>query len=151
MLQGENFEFMAASVAALDATADVLTFRASFPCRVVRFGALVSVACTGDAVIALDRTTHVAAGTPTRADAVGGKTLDSDAQEVGTVIYAEPDEEVIVKPGDILHLQVTNAFTAGDGFPFIQYQQLNWDKTGPNSKFADATPTTRLVDGSTDV
>ncbi len=154
MRMGDNLQTywgaLAAPVAiALDATADVLALRASLPLRLIRFGAILSVECTGDLVMALDRSTHILDGTATRAEAEGGVTLAGAAHEVGAIIYADLLEDVLLKPGDIAHLEITDAYTAGDGYPFIQFQQLNWKTTGPESEFADATPQNRMFDGST--
>ncbi len=152
MRVGDNLEFMDA-VHDLTSATDALTFRASTPLRIVRFGLLVSVELVGtSAIIALDVTRHAADGTATREDAAGTKTLTLVADEVGAVHYAEPtaNDEVILKPGDIIHMQVTTVIgTSGQGFPFIQFQKLNWDKTGANADFNDATPTSRMVDGNT--
>ena len=152
MRVGDNLEFMDA-VHDLTSASDALTFRASTPLRIIRFGLNVSVELVGtSAIVALDVTRHAADGTATREDAAGTKTLTLVADEVGAVHYAEPsdNDEVILKPGDIVHLQVTTVIgTSGSGFPWIQYQKLNWDKTSDRANFNDATPTNRMVDGNT--
>ena len=152
MRLGDNLDFLDAQHDATSA-ADALTFRASTPMRIIRWGVLISVEATGtSAILALDVSRHAADGTATREDAAGTATLTVVADEVGAVHYTEPaaNDEVIVKPGDIVHIQVTTAMgTAGDFIPFIQYQKLNWDPTGDNANFNDATPTSRMVDGTT--
>ncbi len=152
MRVGDNLEFMDA-VHDLTSASAALTFRASTPLRIIRFGLNVSVELVGtSAIVALDVTRHAADGTATREDAAGTKTLTLVADEVGAVHYAEPsdNDEVILKPGDIVHLQVTTVIgTSGSGFPWIQYQKLNWDKTSDRANFNDATPTNRMVDGNT--
>ncbi len=150
MRVGDNLDFLDAQHDATSAS-DALDFQASTPCRIIRMGVIVTVEVTGtSAVIALDVSRHAADGTPTREDAAGGKTLTVVADEVGAVHYCDFDEEILLKPGDIAHMQVTTAMgTAGDFVPFIQYQKLNWDETGANANFNDATPTTRMVDGTT--
>ena len=150
MRVGDNLDYLDAEH---DATSesDALIFKASCPIVITRFGALISVEVTGtSAIMACDVTRHAADGTPTREDAAGGVTCTIVADEVGAVHYADPTEEILVKPGDIVHLQVTTGMgTAGDFIPFIQYRRLNWDKTGANANFNDATPTSRMVDGTT--
>lgn len=151
MQLGNYLEATTAAQAALDAGADILAFRASFPLRVIRWGAIVSVAldCTPGALTAkLDHSVHSEAGVPTRSDGSGGRNLTSAVDRVvGTVLYVEPLTEIIVKPGDILHVQVTGAATAGDGFPFIHYQPIAFTKTGARSQFSDLA-TSRLVDAA---
>ncbi len=155
MRVGDNLEEIGA-VFDLNTTGDAMAFRVSTPIRVVRWGIITSTALVGAAAtLALDRTTHAVDGTPSRVDAVGGKTLTLAVDaSIGRVYYAEPDEgptnEVILKPGDILHIDgLTAQGTSGSGYPFIQYHKLNWDDTGENADFDDATPTNRMVDGST--
>lgn len=147
---GDNLEEVGA-VFDLTGSGDPMAFRVSTPILVTRWGVSASTALVGTAAVwSLDRTTHAAAGTATRADAVGGKTLTIAAANTGTVIYCEPTSEVICKPGDILHIDsVTAIGTSGSGYPWIQYQKLNWDKTGQNANFSDATPTNRMRNGST--
>jgi hypothetical protein len=55
-----------------------------------------------------------------------------------------------VKPGDSIDINMTTGGTAGDIVGFIQYQQLNWDGTGENANWNDATPTNRMTDLSAD-
>ncbi len=150
MRVGDNLDYLDAEHDATSAT-DALIFKASTPMRIVRFGAIISVEVTGtSAIMVCDVTRHAADGTPTREDAAGGKSCTIVADEVGAVHYCDPDEEILIKPGDIVHLQVTTAMgTAGDFIPFIQYQKLNWAPDGDNANFNDATPTSRLVDGTT--
>lgn len=153
MRLGELFIAQAASVQALDTGADVLLVRPTAPILVVRFGFNISVECTGTSVMKLDKSTHILDGTPTRVEGAGGQSLAAVAQEIGGVQFAEPDDPILVKPGDILHWQVEGTgYTAGDGFPWIQYQQQNWAPIGdPNSDYEDAGALTRLRDGSTDI
>jgi hypothetical protein len=148
MRVGDNLEAIGASH---DHQVGVLlTLYATTPLRIVRFGAnVISDAWDTDAaVITMKRSTHNAAGTATAA-AVGGVTcVPTDANE-GTVFYADPTDEVIVKPGDYVTVELTAAGTSGDLMGWIQYQKLNWDDTGPNANFSDATPTSRMVNGTT--
>lgn len=151
MRLGEHFHSIAGSQAALDAGADVLTFRPAAPVRIVRWGATISVALdtTQDLIAKLDHTTHDQTGSATRSDGSGGQNLTVAAdQVVGAVVYAEPSSEIIVRPGDFVTIQVTQAATAGDGFPFIEYQQLPFDTEGLTAKFSDDA-TSRVTDGST--
>jgi hypothetical protein len=152
MRVGDNLDFLDAEHDATSAS-DALDFRASTPIRIIRWGVIVTVEITGtSAVLALDVSRHAADGTATREDAAGTTTITVVADEVGAIHFTEPAEadEVLVKPGDIVHMQVTTAMgTAGDFVPFIQYQKLNWDETGANANFNDATPTTRMVDATT--
>jgi len=150
---GDNLEFQDALHDATSNT-DCLIFRAPFPCRIVRFGALVSVTLTGGAgSIECDVTEYPASGVGVRSSAKGGNSCDFGALKAGAVAYAEPLEgpanEILLKAGDLLHLQQTTVWTAGDYTPFIQYQQLNWDDTSDRADFSDATPTTRMVNGAT--
>jgi hypothetical protein len=152
MRVGDNLDYLDAEHDATSAS-DALIFKSSTPIRIVRWGVIVSVEITGTAaVLALDVTRHAADGTATREDAAGTNTLTVVADEVGAVHFTEPAaaDGVTVKPGDIVHIQVTTAMgTAGDFIPFIQYHKLNWDETGENADFNDATPTTRMVDATT--
>jgi hypothetical protein len=136
-----------------DATSasDALIFKATCPIIITRFGAIVSVEITGtSAIMVCDVTRHSSAGATTREDAAGGVSCTIVASVVGAVHFADPDEEILVKPGDIVHLQVTTAMgTAGDFLPYIQYRRLNWDKTGANANYNDATPASRMNDGTT--
>lgn len=152
MRVGDNIEEISAQIT-LDATGDKLTFRTSTPIRIVRFGVNVSIALVGtNGRLYIDRTTHIADGTASRADQIGGRSCDIAASNVGSVFYAEPDEEVILKPGDIVFLALDTAIgTSGDGFAWIQYQKLNWDIDSPNADFADAVATNRMTDGGADV
>ena len=58
----------------------------------------------------------------------------------------------MVKPGDSLIYQVTSAMTAGDGFPFLEYQQLGFDSEGLVSEFNEedgsAASLLKLLDAS---
>lgn len=150
MRVGDNLEFLDAEHDATSNT-DALDFNTSTPVRIVRWGLIVSVEVTGTAaVLALDVSRHAADGTATREDEAGGTTLTLVADEVGAIHYTDPTDDILVKPGDIAHIQVTTAMgTAGDFIPFIQYQKLNWDDTGENANFNDATPTSRMVDATT--
>ena len=148
MRQGDNLEVFGAIH---DHQAGVLvTLAPSTPCRIVRWGITVHLDAwdTGSAVVQLLRTTHAANGAITEA-AAGTTTLTlADANE-GTVFFCDPSTEVIVKPGDSIDVDLTTGGTAGDIRGFIQYQKLNWDATGDNANWSDATPTNRLVDGTT--
>lgn len=135
----------------LNATEDILIMMPVVPIVVVRWGVLVTVDVTGTSVVVLDQSVHESDGSaPTRNAAVGGRQLSGVAQEFGGIQYCEPDEEVICKPGDFLHIEVTTGWSAGDGYGFIQYQQLNWAPIGdPNSDWSDTG--TKIVNGSADV
>jgi hypothetical protein len=110
---------------------------------------------TGTGAMALDMIVYEADGTPARSTAEGGThiTTAAGALTLGEVLYCEPaegpDNEIVCKPGDALAIQITDGWTAGDGYFFIQFQQLNWDQTGENALFSDAAPTYgKLIDGS---
>jgi len=157
MRQGQIFTEINSIQTAMDSTGVKLTFRpAGSPIQVVRFGVNISIALVDDTfTMELQQRTHNAAGTLAAAVAVGGKSCDSVARTAGHVIYADLDTDgaggVICKPGDQLELNVTAGATSGDGFSWIQYQQMNFDKTGPNGDFSDAVRTSRMIDGSTDL
>jgi hypothetical protein len=126
----------------------------SVPCRIIRWGITVHLDHfdSGSAVIALHHQTHAEDGTISEDTAAGTKLLgitDTDYKE-GAVLYCEPSTEIIVKPGDSIDINMTTGGTAGDIVGFIQYQQLNWDKTGENANWNDATPTNRMTDLSAD-
>lgn len=151
MRVGDNLEVRSGLVDA-NATADSFEFRPSYPVRVVRWGVVCGVAMTGTGAIELDHITYAADGTPTREEAAGGMALTTaaGALTLGEVLYCEPAENdpVDCKPGDALVLQTSTGWTAGDGYYFIQFQQLNWDDTGDNATFNDATRTFgKLIDG----
>lgn len=149
---GQIFEEISGAVVAMDSTGVKLTFVASSPTRVTRFGVNVHTdAFTGTFSMELQLALFNAAGTLAAAASVGGKSLDATTPNEGTVLFAEPDERVTMKAGDVLTLNVTDAATAGDGFPWIQYQRENWTIEGEKAQFSDATPTNRMVDGSTDL
>ncbi len=153
MRVGDNLEVIG-SVFDLTGTGDAMAFRTSTPIRVIRWGIITSTAIVGtDATLALDHTTHEADASVTREDAAGTNYLTVEAEAgIGAVFYAEPaaNDEVTCKPGDILHIDgLTVIGTSGSGYPFIQYQKLNWDKTGANANYSDSTPTTRMYDGNT--
>ena len=102
----------------------------------------------------VQRATHTNAGTLSTPAGVGGKKIVATTPASGRVLYAEPDDLVIVKPGDHITLNVTDAATGGDGYPWIQYQRMNWDDTGIHTRVSDAltdTRITKMVDGSTDL
>ena len=149
MRVGDNLEFMDALHDANSAT-EALVYRPTTPILIVRFGFVVGVDLTTSGSLELQRTTHIADGTPSLA-AAGGKSCDAGALLIGAVAYAEPDEGVIVKPGDYAHLVVSTGWGAGDFYPWIQFQKLNWDDITENAEYADATRTNRMTDGSTDL
>ena len=143
---GDNLQVVGAVV---DHTTGVMMeLRPSTPIRIVRFGVLVVLDAwdAGSNVISLEARTHNAAGTLAAGVTVGGVTLVPVDGNEGTVFYAEPVDEVIVKPGDFIEVEITTAGTAGDLRAFIQYQLLNWDPTSDRADFSDATPTNRMVD-----
>lgn len=157
MRVGDNLEVRSALID-VAITSDGFEFRPSYPIRVVRWGIVCGVAMTGDGAVALDHIHYAADGTPTRVDGVGGTDLvvASGALTLGEVLYCEPLEgpanEILCKPGDALVFDFSDAWTAGDGYCFIQFQQLNWDDTGVNAQFNDATPTYgKLINGSNEI
>ncbi len=139
---------------ALDGTGDIGVFRntGARAIRINRWGFLCSVAWDVAAFVAkLDHTTHDKAGSATRSDGSGGfnATLSVD-QVVGSLVHVIPGggkealllddgagDELIVKPGDFLTFQVTSAMTAGDGYPFVEFQVLNFDDQSLRSEFSD--------------
>lgn len=162
MLLGEIFEEITAAQTALDSTGIVLTVRAASPLEIVRFGVNISVDSTDTFSMELERRTHNNAGTLAAAVAVGGRSVDSlVSRTAGNVLFADvgigsddttlgdADNRVIIKPGDLVQLNITDAFTAGDGFPFIQFQKLNFDKVGFNAQFSEEDGTLRIINGAT--
>lgn len=165
MRLGEIQNFTFAAQVALDAAADVGVYRntGAAPVRVLRWGFLCSVAWDVAAFAAeLDHTTHANDGTPTRSAGSGGfdiaLTVD---QVVGSGVFAtvggdrttgtanlDATGELIIKPGDFVTFQVSSAMTAGDGFPFIHVQNMNFDDEGPNSEFSEEDGTKRLTNGA---
>ena len=136
---GDNLQVVGAVV---DHTTGVMMeLRPSTPIRVV-----LDAWDAGSNVISLEARTHNAAGTLAAGVTVGGVTLVPVDGNEGTVFYAEPVDEVIVKPGDFIEVEITTAGTAGDLRAFIQYQLLNWDVNSDRGDFSDATPTSRMVD-----
>jgi hypothetical protein len=134
-------------------TADTLLFVPDTAIRVVRWGVVVTTAAVGtDGVFDLDHTTHNEAGTAARANRQGGQYLTLPACLAGKVYYVTPDEDVVCKPGDMLHIDlITSIGTSGNGTFFLHYQKLNWDISGENAKLSDAGATViRLIDGGTD-
>lgn len=126
---GDHVTQVETAVSALDAAADIAIFRfGCAPAKILRWGVVVSVDAidnTAALVIALDHTTHSDAGAVTRTNAVGGATLlGAGTDPIGTTLYVEPVTEIIVNSGDFLTMEVTSAATAGDGFAFIEYQEL---------------------------
>ncbi len=134
----------------VNATGVALTFRPSTPARIIRFGMTCFVEVTGTAIVELQLVTHALDGTPSSATQVGGTELAGVAKEVGAVQYCNLTEEVIVKPGDVATLNVSGGWTAGDGILWLHYQMLNWDITGDNANYSDATPATRMFDVSSE-
>lgn len=169
MRLGEHQSFTDATQRALDSTGDIGVFRntGAHPLRINRWGFLCSVAWDVDAFVAkLDHTTHALDGTPTRSDGSGGfnATLSVD-QVVGSLVFVtvggdnvtgtanlDATGELILKPGDFLTFQVTSAMTAGDGHPFVDYQNMNFDDVGRNSEFSEEDGTAasklRVVNGA---
>ena len=147
MRVGDNLQVLGATH---DHQASVaLTFQTSLPIKVVRWGLICgdeAIVGTGTAV--LGHQPFIAAGTTTRNAAAGTATMAIIAAVRGYVQYVEPTTEIVCKPGDILDVTIDGAFTSGDVYAFIQYQLLNWDENGDNANFADATPTTKLVDSA---
>jgi hypothetical protein len=150
MRVGDNLSVQGAAHDASSAAA-CLTFWPATPVRVLRWGFVVTVVLVGDGIITLTHSPYIAAGTTTP-DATAGTTGTGTitTPKAGTVQYVEPTTGVLCKPADSLIMTVTNAWTSGTIVPFIQYQPLNWDDTGENAAFADATMTFgKLVDVST--
>lgn len=135
----------------VSSAADILSLHPAAPIRVLRWGLICTaaiVAGTGQAE--LDHTTHDEDGTPTRSAGSGGQNLAFAATKVGGIIYVRPDEEILVRPGDFLSMQISTGATSGNGIPFIEYQQLPMDLLGETSLFSDDA-TTRMVDASEDI
>lgn len=141
MRLGENSYFTTAQVA-LDATADILTFRPSIPCRIVRFGVVVSVLLDVDpAALVIDLDTNDILASPSRSAArlqlttavasgtfVVGSVLSRKLGEAAAdsfEMYSGLGKNIIV-PGNEAILQVSTAATAGDGYAFIEYTPLSW-------------------------
>jgi len=150
MRVGDNLSVIGATHDGTSAAA-ALTFWPDAPVRVVRWGIICHVDLTGvGGTASLYPDPYIAAGTTTQDTTAGTTTLTGAACEAGVIQYVEPTTDVLCKAGDTLSVVVTGAFDAGDLFAFIQYQRLNWDDTGENAQFADATPTYgKLVDVST--
>jgi hypothetical protein len=147
MRVGDNLQVMGAIG---DHSAKVLaTLVPSVPCRIIRWGITVHLDTFvfGSGVVQLLHTTHAEDGTISEA-AAGTATLTLIDAAEGSVLYCEPTSEVIVKPGDAIDVDLTTGGTSGDIAGFIQYQQLNWDESGDNANYSDATPTNRLTDCS---
>lgn len=125
---GDHFTLVEAAESALDALADIAIFRfGASPVRILRWGVVVSVELDNTAALVakLDHSTHDAAGAVTRSDGSGGADLlGAGTDPVGTVLYVEPITEIIVNSGDFLTMQVTTAGTAGDGWAFVECQEL---------------------------
>lgn len=152
---------------ALDVQSDIGTFRniSAHPIRIHRWGFVCTVAwnCTAALIAKLDHTTYDKAGTSTRSDGSGGFNLTAVVnQVVGSVVYVTPGGdknsasidatgEFIMKPGDLVTFQVTQAMTAGDGHPFIEFQNMNFDDVSLRSEFSDEDGTAasklRVVEG----
>jgi len=150
MRVGDNLAVQGAVHDASSAAA-CLTFWPDTPVRVLRWGLICTVVWVGDGIVTLTHSPYIAAGTTTP-DATAGTTGTGTVTTsvAGIIHYVEPTTEVLCKPADSLIMTVTNAWTSGNFVPFIQYQKLNWDDTGVNAQFADATPTFgKLVDVST--
>lgn len=146
---GEIFSFSDV-VQDMNATEVALIFRPTSPIQVVRFGVLVTVDLTGTFSLEMNVRTHTAAGVTANAVGIGGISCDGTAHELGAVVFAEPTAgDTIIKPGDWVELDITDGSDAGDAIPFIHYQKMNWDITGPNADYSDAVRTNRLVNGST--
>lgn len=169
MRLGEHQSWVDPTERALDATASIGEFRntGAHPILINRWGFLCSVAWDVAAFVAkLDHTTHDKAGTPTRSDGSGGfnAALTVD-QVVGSLVFVtvggdnvtgradlDATGKLILKPGDFLTFQVTAAMTAGDGHPFVDFQNMNFDDNGLNSEFSDEDGTDasklRVVNGA---
>jgi len=156
---------------ALDATGDIGVFRNTGVnvLRIHRWGFICSVAWDVAAFVAkLDHSQHdkLGAVSPARTDGSGGFNIALTVdQVVGSTVYATPGGdkdtgtanldatgELLLKPGDFLTFQVTAAMTAGDGFPFVHFQNLNFDDNSLRSEFSDEDGTDasklRVVNGA---
>lgn len=136
MRLGENQVVQSAQVA-LDGAADRLTFTPGVPCRLVRFGVLVSVLVDNTQGLILSLDTQRIHGTAARTER-GVMTHADGAADlvVGAVRYHDLaaftmadalglDSNVIV-PGHQAILEVKQAATAGDGFVFLEYTPLSF-------------------------
>ena len=169
MRLGQIQTFVDPTQRALDAAADIGVFRntGAHPIRLLRWGFLCSVAWDVAAFVAkLDVTTHDKAGAATRSDGAGGFNIALTVdQVVGSIVYAtvggdkdtgtanlDATGEIIIKPGDFATFQVTSAMTAGDGHPFVDFQNMNFDDESLNSEFSDEDGTDasklRIVNGA---
>lgn len=130
--------FCADTQKALDSGADVLTFFPGMPVEIIRWGFSVSVL--------VDNTQ----GLVVKADSIKGSTRGDG--DFGTITNANGAANLavgagqftehvnpgladglrtkpqVLKAGEGVAIQVTTAATAGDGFPFIVYRPLNWQK-----------------------
>ncbi len=167
MRLGEVQTYVDQTVRAMDSAASLTVFRntGAHPLRILRWGGLCSVAWdVGSFVCKLDHTTHAKDGTPTRSDGSGGfnAALTVD-QVVGSLFYVtcggdkdsssiDATGEIILKPGDFLTIQITTQMSAGDGYFFIDYQNMNFDDNGLNSEFSEEDGTDasklRIVDAA---
>ena len=148
MRLGEHHVFYDADHDMSSAT-DALEMYPVGPIRIIRWGfmskTLIDIASMS---AELNVSTYDGATTATET-ASGGKVLTPSADTViGEMIYCEPSTEVIVRSGDLVQIEVTAAASSGTGVPFVEYQQLPFDKLGETALFNDDS-TNKLTDCST--
>lgn len=150
-MRGGEHLFWSPTVQTLDATGDKGIFTAqAAPIKVARWGVVMTVAGdVGAFAMTLDQTTHSESGGVTRSDGSGGTTLALTVDNfIGSVAYAVPSSELILRPGDFFTFQITTAMTAGDGYTFLEYQQLPFSYQGLMAMASDDL-TNRITNGST--
>lgn len=134
MRLGENSVVQSAQVA-LDVAADCLVFTPGVPCRINRYGYIVSVLLdfTQGLILSLDTNDLLASAVRTER-ALLTNANGAANQVIGTVgvreipnftMTAGLDKNVLV-PGQQAIVEVKQACTAGDGFVFIEYTPLSW-------------------------
>ena len=147
---GEHLIATTAAHVDVNSAADHLILQLPVPFRVIRWGFVVTVAFDAATFQAeLDHITYDELGAPTRSAGSGGYNLAMDVDKViGNVLYVEPATEVLVRPGDHVNIQISSGATAGDAYPFIEYQILPFDALGETAFFpdVDTTSTNRMVD-----
>lgn len=124
MRMGETTIFRSTSQAALDGAGDKLRVVCSHPMRVIRFGFVVTVLLDntpGTLNLDLDYWPH---GGSRALHKSGEWTADMNPGDVGYVSLDGPSEKLDVKAGDILDVEVSGAATAGDGWVWLEAQEL---------------------------
>lgn len=132
---------------ALDGAADRMVFNPGRPVQVLRWGYTVSVVTTGTGlVLKLDKTDLAG----TRGDGDMGTITAGAVDVLGSGRYTEvvsPSATITTEPhvlttGEYATIQVTGAATTGDGFVWIEYQDLPFvDGRLPDTVNGSAHPT----------